>query len=260
MVDPNPVVSGRGIAALREMGVEVEVGLLEAEARRLNEAFVKRVTTGMPFVIAKCAMSLDGKIATRTGDSKWVTGEAARLQVHRLRNEVDAILVGSRTVMLDDPSLTTRLPDGDTKDPIRIILDAGEYLSPEKKVFRQTSSAPTWVAVPEGRTAEGADEVLQIPKGPDGLDVRALMLELGRREVTTVLIEGGGLTLASAFEAGVVDKVMFFIAPKIIGGADAVPAVAGHGVERMSDAIRLRDMKATPVGPDLLVEAYVEQD
>ncbi len=260
MVDPNPKVSGRGIAALREMGVNVEVGLLEAESRRMNEAFVKHITTGSAFVIAKCAMSLDGKIATRTGDSKWVTGETARAYVHRLRNEVDAILVGSRTVMLDDPSLTTRLAEGKAKDPIRIILDADEYLSPDKRVFRHESDAPTWVAVPEGHTARGADEVLQIPRAEGGLDMRVLMRELGRRDVASVLIEGGGATHASAFEAGVVDKVMFFVAPKIIGGKDAVPAVSGAGVKSMSEAILLRDMKATPVGEDILIEAYVVQE
>lgn len=261
MVDPNPLVSGRGIAALRETGVAVDVGVLEAEARRLNEAFIKHITTGMPFVIAKCAMSLDGKIATRTGDSKWVTGETARAHVHRLRNEVDAILVGSRTVMLDDPSLTTRLPGGKSKDPIRVILDADDYLSPDRKVFQHEGDAPTWVAVPEGRTANvDADEVLQIAHAEGGLDLRALMRELGRRDVQSVLIEGGGATHASAFEAGVVDKVMFFVAPKIVGGRDAVPSVGGAGVGTMSEAILLRDMKATAVGEDILIEAYVVQD
>lgn len=258
MEDPNPLVSGRGLAALREAGVLVDVGLMQAEARRMNEAFVKHITTGLPFVIAKCAMSLDGKIATRTGDSKWVTGEAARALVHRMRNEVDAILVGSRTVMLDDPSLTTRLPEGETKDPIRVILDADDYLAADRRVFHLQSKAPTWVAVPDGRSVEGADEVLAIPPGGAGLDMDALMRELGRRDVTTVLIEGGGTTLASAFEAGVVDKVTFFVAPKIIGGKEAVTAVEGVGAATMADAIRLRDMKATPVGTDLLIEAYVE--
>jgi diaminohydroxyphosphoribosylaminopyrimidine deaminase/5-amino-6-(5-phosphoribosylamino)uracil reductase len=260
MVDPNPQVSGRGVAALRQTGIEVEIGVLEAESRRLNEAFIKHITTGAAFVIAKCAMSLDGKIATRTGDSKWVTGEAARAFVHRLRNEVDAILVGSRTVMLDDPSLTTRLPEGKIKDPIRIILDADEYLSSDKRVFHHDSDAPTWVAVPKGNAAPAADEVLEIPRAEGGLDMRVLMRELGRRNVTSVLIEGGGATLASAFEAGVVDKVMFFVAPKIIGGKDAVTAVSGAGVKTMNEAILLRDMKATPVGEDILIEAYVMQD
>lgn len=257
MQDPNPKVAGKGIEALRAAGVETEVGLLESEARQLNEAFIKHITTGMPFVIAKCAMSLDGKIATRTGDSKWVTGETARAYVHKLRNEVDAILVGSRTVMLDDPSLTTRLPEGDTRDPIRVIVDAAEYLSADRKVFHLDSDAPTWVAVAEGRTAEGADQVLQVPRALGGIDFWALMQELGKRNITTVLIEGGGSTHASAFEAGIVDKVLFFVAPKIVGGQDAITAVEGRGVEFMAEALPLRDMKATSIGEDLLIEAYV---
>ena len=257
MEDPNPQVSGQGIEALRQAGVAVDLGLLEDEARRLNEAFIKYVTTGMPFVIAKCGMSLDGKIATRTGDSRWVTGEASRRLVHRLRNEVDAILVGSRTVMLDDPSLTTRLDGTPTKDPIRVILDAAEYLDANRRVFQLESEAPTWVAVPEGGACAAADAVLRVAASDAGLDMRDLMKQLASREVMSVLIEGGGATHASAFEAGVVDKVMFFVAPKIVGGRDAVSAVEGGGIERMADAISLRDMKATPVGNDILIEAYV---
>ncbi len=257
MQDPNPKVAGKGIEALRAAGVEVEVGVLEPEAQRLNEAFVKHITTGLPFVIAKCAMTLDGKIATRTGDSKWVTGETARAHVHKLRNEVDAILVGSRTVMLDDPSLTTRLSEGDTRDPIRVIVDADEYLGPDRKVFNLQSDAPTWVAVAEGRTSEGADQVIEIPRALGGIDFWALMRELGKRNIMTVLIEGGGSTHASAFEAGIVDKVMFFVAPKIVGGREAITAVEGRGVEFMSEAIALRDMKTTAIGEDILIEAYV---
>lgn len=260
MHDPNPKVCGEGIFKLREAGIDVEVGLLEDEARKLNEAFIKYITTGMPFVIAKVGMSLDGKIATRTGDSRWVTGETSRRMVHALRNEVDAILVGSRTVMLDDPSLTTRLDEGKVKDPIRIILDADDYLDAGRRVFRVDSSAPTWVAIPEGRTFEGADDVLYIPPGDEGLDLRALMRELGNREITSVLIEGGGTTHASAFESGIVDKIMFFIAPKIVGGHDAITAVDGLGVAKMADAIRLENMTVRPVGEDLLVEAYVQKD
>ena len=260
MEDPNPLVSGRGIEALRGAGVAVELGLMEEEARRLNEVFVKYVTTGMPFVIAKCGMSLDGKIATRRGDSRWVTGEASRLLVHRLRNEVDAILIGSRTVMLDDPSLTARLTDMDTRDPIRVILDAGEYLDGDRRVFQLESEAPTWVATPVGGVCEAADAVLHVPGDNGGIDMQALMKELASREVTSVLIEGGGTTHASAFEAGVVDKVMFFVAPKIIGGREAVSAVEGLGIEQMSEAIMLNDMTATPVGHDILIEAYVAKD
>ena len=261
MRDPNPRVSGESIVRLRDAGIEVDVGALEEEARQLNEVFCKHVTTGMPFVIAKCGMSLDGKIATRTGDSKWVTGETARRRVHELRNEVDAILVGSRTVMLDDPSLTTRLEgEADTRDPIRVLLDAQSYLDGTARVFHVESDAPTWVAAPGHCTFEGADDVLSIPAGANGLDMRLLMRELAAREVTSVLIEGGGTTLASAFEAGVVDKVRFFVAPKIVGGHDAVTAVEGEGAARMCDAIQLERMRAEPVGEDILIEAYVKRN
>jgi diaminohydroxyphosphoribosylaminopyrimidine deaminase / 5-amino-6-(5-phosphoribosylamino)uracil reductase len=260
MRDPNPRVCGQGIEKLRKAGIDVRVGVLEAEARRLNEFFVKHITTGRPFVIAKCGMTLDGKIATRTGDSRWVTSEASRRMVHELRNGVDAILVGSRTVMLDNPSLTTRLDAGEMKDPIRVILDADCYLDKDRLVFHVESKAPTWVAVPDDRDFEGADELLRIPRrNPEGLDMEILMQELGQRQITSVLIEGGGTTLASAFEAGVVDKVMFFVAPKIAGGRDAITAVEGEGAARMDDCIRLEEMTARPVGGDILIEAYVKR-
>ncbi|MBX7256222.1 MAG: bifunctional diaminohydroxyphosphoribosylaminopyrimidine deaminase/5-amino-6-(5-phosphoribosylamino)uracil reductase RibD [Candidatus Hydrogenedentes bacterium] len=260
MPDPNPRVSGQGVFRLRDAGIQVDVGLLEPEARALNEAFTKYITQKMPFVIAKCGMTLDGKIATRTGNSRWVTSEESRRLVHQLRNEVDAILVGSRTVMLDDPSLTTRLDQDKAKDPVRVIVDADEYLDGDRTVFRQDSEAPTWVAVPESRDFKGADEVLRIPSGNGGLDLRLLMHELAAREIMTVLIEGGGTTHASAFEAGIVDKVMFFIAPKIVGGRDAITAVEGEGIADMDGAILLERMTAKPVGPDLLVEAYVRHE
>jgi diaminohydroxyphosphoribosylaminopyrimidine deaminase/5-amino-6-(5-phosphoribosylamino)uracil reductase len=260
MEDPNPKVAGCGIEALREAGVDVSVGLLEDQARVQNEVFIKYITTGLPFVVAKCGMSLDGKIATRTGDSRWVTGEESRKQVHQIRNQVDAILVGSRTVMLDDPSLTTRLPQDNTKDPIRVILDSSEYLGSDRKVFTIESNAPTWIAVAEKREIEGVDEIIKVPTGSGGLDIEFLMRELARREVTSVLIEGGGTTLGSAFESGIVDKVMFFVAPKIIGGREAVSAVDGIGSEMMADAVQLERMQATAVGNDILIEAYVSKD
>jgi len=259
MHDPNPRVSGEGIFQLRNAGISVDVGLLEDEARLLNEIFCKYITARMPFVIAKCGMSVDGKIATRTGDSKWVTSEASRRMVHELRNQVDAILVGSRTLMLDDPSLTTRIEEGKIKDPVRIICDADNYLDPSAHVFHSESNAPTWVAVPDDRSCDGADEVLRIPPGAGGLDMRLLMHELALREISCVLIEGGGTTLASAFEAGVVDKLLFFVAPKIVGGRDAITAVEGEGVARMTDAIVLERMRAIPVGEDILIEAYVKK-
>ncbi len=258
--DPNPRVSGKGIAALRDAGIAVDVGVLENDARTLNEAFFKYITTGRPFVIAKCAMTLDGKIATRTGHSRWVTSDESRRMVHELRNEVDAVLVGSRTVMLDDPSLTTRLNRQDTHDPVRVILDAGEYLDTGRRVFHGNSQAPTWVAVTEPRDYPCANAVLRVPRGKGGVDIDALMEELGKRGITYLLIEGGGTTHASAFEAGVVDKVWFFIAPKIVGGRDAITPVEGEGVAMMDEAIELTNMQVRPIGPDLLVEAYVKKN
>ncbi len=259
MEDPNPLVAGEGIRKLRAAEIKVDVGLLGDEAREMNEFYIKYVTTGMPFVIAKCGMSLDGKIATRTGESRWVTGDASREMVHHLRNEVDAIMVGSRTVMIDDPTLTTRLPTSGTRDPIRIIIDADEYLDDSRRVFNGDSAAPTWVVVPENRTIAKADDVLHMPGGTGGVDLTALMRELARREITSVLLEGGGTTHASAFEAGIVDKVMFFVAPKIIGGRDAVTPVEGEGPSQMADAVALERMKALPVGDDILIEAYVKK-
>ncbi|HOJ68655.1 MAG TPA: bifunctional diaminohydroxyphosphoribosylaminopyrimidine deaminase/5-amino-6-(5-phosphoribosylamino)uracil reductase RibD [Candidatus Hydrogenedentes bacterium] len=263
MRDPNPLVSGRGIERLLRAGISVECGLLETEARKMNEIFVKFITTGRPFVVAKCAMSLDGKIATRTGHSRWVTSEAARARTHEMRAELDAILVGSRTVMLDDPSLTARTPVPPPRQPVRVILDGDDYLGPSLKVFTPElrALAPTWVATvkDESRQYPDADLVLRLPRGRGGVDMGALMTALGDRGITSVLIEGGGQTLASAFEANVVDKVCFFIAPRVIGGRDAVTAVEGEGVATIDDAVRLRDLTFTPVGEDWLAEAYVVQ-
>lgn len=259
MSDPNPRVTGGGATRLRDAGIRVDMGLLEEEARRLNEMYLKYVATGLPFVTAKCAMTLDGKIATRSGDSRWVTGEAARRRVHELRHAHDAILVGSRTLMLDNPSLTTRLP-GEARHPVRIILDAGEYLSDDRAVFTAPRVAPTWVAATENRSYSFADETLVLPAGMGGVDMQFLARTLADRGITSLLIEGGGATLASAFAAGIVDKVCFFVAPKIVGGTAAITPVEGEGVALLRDATQLDRLRVEPVGDDVLIEGYVRRE
>jgi diaminohydroxyphosphoribosylaminopyrimidine deaminase / 5-amino-6-(5-phosphoribosylamino)uracil reductase len=257
MEDPNPLTAGKSIVKLRDAGIQVDVGCREAEARRLNEVFIKYITTGRPFVIAKCGMTLDGKIASHTGHSKWITCEASRTRVHEIRSQVDGILVGSRTVMLDDPSLTCRLTNGFTKDPTRIILDAGDYLDSQRRIFHLNSEAETWIAVGTDRDYPEADEVIRVSQHDGGVDLAALMDALGERGITSLLIEGGGTTHAAAFKAGIVDKVMFFVAPKILGGRDAVSPVEGPGFDTIDEAIQLDHMTATPISQDLLIEAYV---
>lgn len=260
MEDPNPRVAGRGLAKLREAAIETVVGVCEEEALHLNEAWLTYLKTGRPFVIVKAAMTLDGKIATTTGHSQWVTGLEARRRVHEIRNTVDAILVGSRTLMADDPQLTARIDGQETRDPTRIILDAGEYLDSNRKVFTQVSNAPTWVAVSDAtRQYPFADDVIHVPGSQGSIEMAVLMKLLGERGITSVLIEGGGTTNASAFSAGIVDKVMFFIAPKILGGRDAISPVEGVGSETMNEAIALDRVTVTQVGDDWLAEGYVRK-
>ena len=264
-LDPNPLVNGRGIRALTERGVRVVVGEHEAEARRLNEWSFKYITTGRPFVLAKYAMTLDGKIAARTGDSRWVTGAAARACVHRLRAQVDAVMVGVGTVLADNPALTAR-PDefgGEpaARQPLRIVVDSRGRTPLEARVL--DGSAPTLIATtaladPERRAAfkvRGA-EVLVLPAADGRVDLKALLEELGRRQVAWVLAEGGSRLLGSLFDGGLVDRVLAFIAPKVIGGGEAPGPVGGGGRARMAEAVRLTDVEIERLGEDLLVSGY----
>ena len=264
MKDPNPLVSGRGIKILEDAGVEVVCGVLEEEARRLNEAFLKWVPEKMPFVALKTAMTLDGKIATHTGDSQWITGEASRLRVHELRDRYDAILVGIGTVLHDDPSLTTRLPDRQGKNPLRIVLDSMAR-TPRAAKLRTDGAAPTLIAVtaraPQERVAalrQAGAEVLVCGEGPR-VDAQALLKALGEREISSVFVEGGGRVNASLLAAGIVDKVYAFVAPKLVGGRDALTPVEGTGVERLSDAVTLTELAAETVGEDVLLTGYVRK-
>jgi diaminohydroxyphosphoribosylaminopyrimidine deaminase/5-amino-6-(5-phosphoribosylamino)uracil reductase len=265
MKDPNPKVAGNGAEFLKQNGVQVTTGICEAQAQKLNEAFVKYVHTGRPFVMAKCAATLDGRIATRTGDSKWVTGESARRYVHQLRHETDAIMVGINTIRNDDPSLTTRLPGSQGSDPARVILDTHLSISPDARVLRQASAAPTIlvagppVAGNKKRAFEKAGaRVIEVVLENDLIDMNALMEQLGAMELTSLLIEGGSQVLASAFNRAVVDKVFFFYAPKILGGDDGVPICSGPGAELMGECIGIRDIAVRRLGDDVLIEGYVE--
>nr|WP_279220995.1 bifunctional diaminohydroxyphosphoribosylaminopyrimidine deaminase/5-amino-6-(5-phosphoribosylamino)uracil reductase RibD [Desulfofundulus salinum] len=265
MTDPNPLVAGRGLERLRQAGVEVTVGVMEEEARKLNEVFVKYITTRSPFVVLKAAMSLDGKIATRTGESRWITGPRARLAVHRLRDRYDAILVGVNTVLKDNPSLTTRIPGENGKDPVRVIVDSLARTPPDARVITQQSPAPTIVAVTERapkenlcRLEEAGAQILVVPGPGPRVDLEVLMKELARREITSVLVEGGGEIHASFLGSRLVDKVIWFIAPLIIGGRQVPGPVGGDGPARLLEAVRLKDISFTRYGEDFCVEGYVD--
>jgi diaminohydroxyphosphoribosylaminopyrimidine deaminase/5-amino-6-(5-phosphoribosylamino)uracil reductase len=263
LADPNPLVDGRGHRKLEAAGIAVHAGEGEAEARRINEAFIKHCTSGLPFVIAKFAASLDGRIAAASGDSRWVSGPQARDWAHRLRTKVDAILVGSSTVVIDDPLLTAR-PGGREaeRQPLRVVVDSRGRTPPMARVF--TGSARTLVATVDGTPdpwraslrAAGA-EVAAFPALDRRVDLLPLLRELAGRGVLSLLVEGGGVILGSFFDRGLVDKVHAVIAPIIIGAEDAPAAVAGQGAYRMADALRLRDITVERLGEDLLVTGYL---
>jgi|Deesub1362A_J573_1020465.scaffolds.fasta_scaffold06467_4 diaminohydroxyphosphoribosylaminopyrimidine deaminase/5-amino-6-(5-phosphoribosylamino)uracil reductase len=260
MVDPNPMVSGRGILELRKAGIDVDVGIMEDRARRLNEAYVKYITTKRPFVILKLAQSMDGRIATSRGESKWITGEKARQMVHRLRNEVDAVMVGIGTILKDNPSLDCRIKGG--RNPYRVILDTRLSIPPDSRVLKH-GDGKTIVVTTRGtqkriREIKATGSRVMIVRGKGGgVDIGALMDELGRMGIMSVMIEGGSSVGASALSEGVVDKVMFFIAPIIIGGVDAIPSIGGRSPLSLKDAIQIRQMRLRRVGGDILLEGYI---
>lgn len=263
MEDPNPIVSGKGIQILKENGLEVKVGVLKKEAEKLNEIFIKYISTGKPFVILKVAMSLDGKIATHTGDSRWITGKRAREYVHILRQRVSAILVGVNTVIVDDPMLNTRLNNIECKDPIRIILDS-HGRTPLKSNVLNTNPSNTIVAVTNNAAKENIKaiekagaEVMITPVKDGKVDLQFLMEKLGERKIDSLLIEGGGEINFSFLKEKLVDKVIFFIAPKIIGGETSKTPVEGKGVEYLKDAIDLKDITMCKIGDDIMVEGYL---
>jgi diaminohydroxyphosphoribosylaminopyrimidine deaminase/5-amino-6-(5-phosphoribosylamino)uracil reductase len=262
--DPNPAVDGRGFAMLREAGLQVAEGVLVAECEELIAGFAQHVRTGLPFVVLKMAASLDGKVAARDGSSRWITGEAAREDVHRLRAASGAIVVGAGTAAVDDPSLTVRLSGYRGRPPLRVLLDATGRTPATGSLFEPT--APTLVATTggspwEARRAweEAGAEVLVIDEpATDGrVPLRPLMEALGKREIQQVLIEGGPTVASAAIEEGVVDRLVLYLAPKLIGGRDAPGIFGSEGVATIADARPVRILRIDHVGDDLKVQAEV---
>jgi diaminohydroxyphosphoribosylaminopyrimidine deaminase/5-amino-6-(5-phosphoribosylamino)uracil reductase len=267
MKDPNTLVGGKGIAKLRRNGIQVVTGVLRQECEKLNEIFCKFITTATPFVILKSAVSLDGKIATRTGDSKWITGPKARQRVHQIRHQVDAILVGPGTVLADNPRLTTRLQGGGGKHPIRVILDGKEALPLSAKVFQNSRSQKVIYVC--GKTLSSNRrkalekknvEILAVKEKNGRLNLKDLIIILGARKVTSVLVEGGAGVNASILQAGLVDKVILFVAPILIGGRDAPGLIGGEGIRRLQNAFRMQNLQVSQLGNDIMIEGRATAD
>jgi diaminohydroxyphosphoribosylaminopyrimidine deaminase/5-amino-6-(5-phosphoribosylamino)uracil reductase len=255
VVDPNPKVSGKGIAELERAGVEVKSSVLEDKAKRLNETYIKYITTGKPFVILKVAMTLDGKIATPEGQSKWITGEKARKTVQRLRSSVDAIMTAIGTVKADDPQLTARVRGG--KSPLRVVIDPGLEIPVQAKIL-QTPPHTLIVTRMHNSKADGLERSgIKVLYFREKLDLDWLMKELGKMEITSLLTEGGSSLNSHALEDRIVDKAMFFIAPMIIGGRESFPAVGGKTFKRLEEAYRIRDISMRKIGEDILIEGYI---
>jgi diaminohydroxyphosphoribosylaminopyrimidine deaminase/5-amino-6-(5-phosphoribosylamino)uracil reductase len=261
MKDPNPLVAGRGLRELKRAGITVRTGLLEAECRSLNEAFIKYITRGLPFVTLKLAASLDGKIATSNGDSHWISGDESRKTVHRLRNQVDAVLVGSGTVVADDPQLTCRLRGG--RNPWRVVLDRRLRISPGARLFLQDDPEKTLIVTsrraPAHRVgalrARGAG-VLLLAERNRKISWNALLKRLASLGIQSVLIEGGAAIAAAALRENAVDKILFFYAPKIIGG-DGRPMIDDLGIRSVKRSLRVERLEVTRSGGDIMVSGYL---
>jgi len=266
MLDPNPLVDGKGRDELEAAGIKVFLGERKRKARDINEAYIKFITSGVPFVTAKYAMSLDGKIATRSGDSKWISNEEARHYAHYLRYTNDAIMVGVNTVLVDDPHLTARCSGGKggtvKKQPLRIIVDGSGLTPTTARVLSEpgeTLLALGTSVKPESKKAytKAGAEIIELPATDGFIDLERLLQELGGREVTSVLVEGGSMLLGSMFDLGLVDKVVVFIAPVIIGGEKARTAVAGRGVDKVVDSFKLKRIDIKRFGQDIMLSGYV---
>lgn len=264
-MDSNPLVAGKGVRILRDHGIAVETGILEEECLKLNEVFYHYIQKKTPFVVMKYAMTLDGKIACATGDSKWVTGEDARNQVQRMRKRYSGIMAGVGTVLADDPMLNCRIEKG--VDPVRIICDSALRIPQESRIVQTASEIPTIVACSHAvldkgkkrekvRLLQAAGVQILPTRGAQGVNLNELMARLGEQKIDSILLEGGGTLNASAIESRIVSKIYAYISGKLIGGMDARSPVEGMGVERMRDAVRLKQMDITRIGDDFCITGY----
>lgn len=266
--DPNPLVAGKGVELLKANGIEVIEGFMKEECDAINPAFFRFIKTGIPYVVMKYAMTMDGKIATRTGASKWITSESARKRVHEDRNRYMAIMAGIGTVLKDDPLLTCRISGG--RDPVRVICDTHLRIPVDSQIVKTAKKYRTLIATAEtGGSETGADkcsiltakgcEILYIPVKNGHLDLEQLMKKLGEQKISSVLLEGGGTLNWSALEAGIVDRMQVYIAPKIFGGKDAPSPVGGAGVGVPAESFLTEKPKVTFIGDDILIESEVKR-
>lgn len=262
-VDPNPIVRTRGIRRLRKAGLDVSVGLLEERNAALNEAYAKYITRRVPFVTLKAALTLDGKIACRTGDSKWITSEATRDYVHLLRGENDAVMVGANTLVADDPLLTVRHPSWGAKTIVRAVLDSGLRFPPEARILSTLRKGPVLVFAGSGapaakaRALEARGVEVVFPAGREkAWRLGRVLAELGRREIASLLVEGGGRLYTEFVEGGLADKAVLTYAPKLVGGSAAPGLVGGRGVDRVGRALTMKRPRLFSVGEDIVLEGY----
>lgn len=263
-LDPNPLVLKRGLARLRREGLEVDWGLLAEENRCLNEAYIKYITRSIPFVTVKAAVSLDGRMATRIGESQWISSAAAREYAHLLRRECDALMVGINTILRDDPLLTIRHPGGKGKSLTRVVIDSGLRFPPGARLVSTRGKGKVIVFSGKDAPDRKAESlrrkgitIVRVPGRAGRLDLQAVLAWLGSNEIASVLIEGGSALASTVLEERLADKVLLTISPKLLGGKDAPAFIAGEGTARMSEAMRLKSVRSFALGPDIIVEGYL---
>jgi diaminohydroxyphosphoribosylaminopyrimidine deaminase/5-amino-6-(5-phosphoribosylamino)uracil reductase len=264
--DPNPNVKGDGIQRLKENKIDVEVNILKKEAETLIEDFAWYTCNGKkPFVTLKCASTIDGRIATSTGDSKWITNEISRAYVHKLRHETDAILIGAGTLKSDDPSLTARINGFDAKDPVRVILDPDLVIDKNAKVIKQKSDAQTIIVTSKSTSdlkksalEKAGATIIEIPFENSFFDLNILLEKLGKMGILSLLVEGGSTVIHSFLNDKLINKAYFFIAPTIYGGSDGIPICNGTGPKLMKDAIKLSDINVSRFDEDVLIQGYIK--